>query len=263
MTPWGEYVAILLPGLASMLASVVPLALGTFMAVFRLRKREAGPYVRNLWGSTVAGLVVLVLLFGSLFGKDLSSSSTAGLIFLFAPIYSAIALAVGYGMGAVVYRKSVKRVAAEATPGLISINSRRFVWVPVAMLGVLLFGIVKYSVQYNDLAVAEQASNPETLQWVYERAAKGEADPFGVPLFLAQNPNTPGDILDQLSRHEHASVRTFVVRHPNTSLSVVARMSNDCDALVRKEVQERLQPQSGSSNNVQPAPNCATTVRNQ
>ena len=232
------------------------------MATFRLRRREAGPYVRNLWGSTTAGLVALTLLFGSLFGEDLSSSSTAGLVFLFAPIYSAIALGVGYGIGAAVYRESAKRSAADTTQGLISINSRRFVWVPVAMLGVLMFGIIKYFAQYNDLAVAEQASNPETLQWVYEKALKGDADPFGVPLFLAQNPNTPGYILDQLSRHEHVSVRTFVVRHPNTSLRVVAFMSNDCDALIRKEARERLQLRSSSSDAVEPTPNCATTGRN-
>ena len=156
---------------------------------------------------------------------------------------------------------TAKDASADTTRRFISISSRRFVWVPIAMLSILMFGIFRHSVQYNDLAVAEHASNPETLQWLYEKAANGEADPFGVPLFLAQNQNTPGYILDQLSRHEHVSVRTFVVRHPNTSLSVIARMSKDCDALIRKEAQDRLLLQTGSSNAPEPTPNCATPER--
>src|SRR2546423_15060239 len=137
-TQWSEYAAILLPGLALMSIAAVPLAVGTIMAAFRLRKREAGPYVRNLWGSTAAGLVVLALLFSYLFGKDLSRSSTAGLVFLFAPIYSAIALGIGYGMVAFVYRMTAKDASADTTRRLISISSRRFVWVPIAMLSILM-----------------------------------------------------------------------------------------------------------------------------
>jgi hypothetical protein len=241
--------------------SALPLALGTMSAVRHLRTNKAGPYLRNLWGSTAAGLVAIGLLFGSLFRTDLSSSSTAGLIFLFAPIYSGIALGIGYGLGALTYRTLAQTAESSRTQPAISSVSRRFIWVPVTILSILMFGVIKYSIQNNDLEVAERAASPETLQWVYEKAVRGEADPFGVPLFLAQNPNTPPSILEGLSKHEHSSVRVFVVRHPNTSFGVITSMSNDCDQHVRKEVQERLKllPQSGSA--PQPAPQCGETER--
>lgn len=239
-----------------MSASAWPLALGTGIAAIHLSRGKVGPYRRNLWGSTAAGVVALGLLFGSLFGSDLSSSSTAGLIFLFVPIYSAIALGIGYGLGALAHRKAGANIGTDSAAPAISRHSRYSIWVPTAMLGVLLFGMLRYSVLHNDLAVAERASNPETLHEAFRKATTGEADAFGVPLFLAQNPNTPADILEQLSTHEHSSVRIFVVRHANTSLAAVARMSGDCDPQIREEARTRLRTASASNNVLQPTPNC-------
>jgi hypothetical protein len=244
-----------------MSTSTVPLALGTIAASLYLRKGKTNQYRRSLWGSTAAGLVALGLLYGSLFGSDLSSSSTAGLIFLFAPIYSAIGLGLGYAFGAIAHRVSATSAETAAATIAISVGSRRALWIPIAMLSVLLIGIIRYCVLNNDLAVAERASNPETLQWIFDKVAQGSADPFGVPLFLAQNPNAPTHILDQLSRHEHSSVRTFVARHPNTSMSVIASMRNDCDPQIRKEVQERLQRQQRSNAEIEEAPNCGAADR--
>ncbi|HEV8256499.1 MAG TPA: hypothetical protein VGR42_05925 [Casimicrobiaceae bacterium] len=174
---WSELTKILLPGLLLMSISTVPLALGTIAAALHLRKGKTGPYLRNLSGSTAVGLVALGLLFGSLFGSDPPSSSTAGLIFLFAPLYSAVALGFGYGMAALAHRMAAKSAEAIGTKVLITTRSRRFVWVPVAMLCILMFGIIKDSVQHSDLAIAEHASNPETLQWVFEAVAKGKPTP--------------------------------------------------------------------------------------
>ena len=240
---WQDYVTLMLPGLLSMLASAVPLALGLALCLFHLLRRNAGPYVRNLWGSTAAGLTAVVMLWGSLFGSDLRSSSTAGLVFLFVPIYSVIALGAGYGFGALAYRRS---------PWPIGPATVRFVAAPAAMLAVLLFGIFREAIDHNDLIVAERATNPGTLHTVYEQSLRGDADAFGVPLFLGQNPNTPGDILAALAKHDHVSVRTFVARHVNTPVSALELMATDCDELVRKTVAERLkQP-------VRPAPTCTT-----
>lgn len=191
--------------------------------------------------------MALGLLWGSLFGTDLSKSSTAGLIFLFVPIYSGIALAGGYGLGALAYRRLIDLAGTAEQKVSISPSTRRFVLVPVAMLGVLMFGIVKYSVQHNDMAVAERASSPETLHWVYDKVQRGEADPFSIPLFLAQNPNAPADILEKLSRHDHPSVRIFVATNRNTDLGVVASLKNDCSDHIRKAVEERLKLPPGSN----------------
>ena len=261
ITYWSDFIRLLLPGLLLKSISALPLAFGTVIAAIHLRKANAGPYMRNLWGSTAAGFAALMLLFGSLFGGDLSSSSTAGLIFLFAPIYSAIALGVGYGLGALSYRVIARNTISKGLRPTMSRLASRFILLPIAMLSVLLFGMIKYSVQNNDLTVAERATNSETLQWEMRKVAKGEADSFGVPLFLAQNPNTPTNILEQLSKHDHSAVRIFVAQHPNTSLAVLQGMSNDCDPLIRQEVQARLKVTSASNSALQPTPNCGAAER--
>lgn len=260
-TNWREFAEILLPGLLFMLISAVPLLLGTLAAVRHLRTNNVGPLVRNIWGSTAAGLVALGMLFGSLFGTDLSKSSTAGLIFVVVPIYAAVALGLGYGLGALAYRKLAAAAESIGTQPVISAGYRRFIWVPVAMLSVLLFGMLKNSIQHNDLAVAERASSPETLHYVHEKVLRGEADSFGVPLFLAQNPNTSADILTDLAKHEHQSVRIFVAKHPNTPLNVVASLKDDCSEYIRKVVEERLKLPSGSNSTLQPTPKCGAAER--
>jgi hypothetical protein len=258
---WVEFLKIMLPGLLLMSASAAPLAIGTLAAVFHLRKRNVGPYLRSLWASTGAGFVALGLLSGSLFGTDLSKSSTAGLIFLFVPIYAGIALGIGYGLGALAHRRAVKLAGAVDQDVTIPSGARRFVWVPVAMLGVLMFGIIKHSVQHNDMAVAERASDPDTLHWVYAKMERGEADPFSIPLFLAQNPNAPADLLAKMSEHDHPSVRVFVATNRNTDLTVVASLKNDCSDYVRKAVEERLKLPSGSNSALQPTPKCGAAER--
>lgn len=258
---WTEFVAILLPGLLFMSVSALPSALGTFAAFRYLRKNNVGSYIRNIWGSTAAGLVALGLLFGALFGSDLSKSSTAGLIFVFVPIYAAMALGAGYGLGALAFRRLAAVSKDAGSQPVISTGYRSFIWVPLAMLGVLLFGMLKYSVQHNDLAVAERASGSDTLHYVHGKVVRGEADSFGVPLFLAQNPNTPADILTDLAEHEHPSVRIFVAKHANTPLNIVAGLKNDCSDYIRKAVEERLKIPSGSNSALQPTPKCGAAER--
>jgi len=240
MVYWIEFILVLLPGLLLMLISTTPLVWGTIMAGRSLRKGNKGAYFRNLGGSIAAGALTLGLLFGSLFGTDLSSSSTAALIFVFAPIYAAAAFGIGYGLGALVYRRLTQAEDNTGGPIKISTYNRNLFWVPVALLGVLLFGIIKYSVQQNDLALAEWASYPETLYRLYAKVERGEADSFGIPLFLAQNRDTPADILEKLSRHDHSSVRILVVTNPSTDRSVVATLREDPSEAIRKAVQERL-----------------------
>jgi hypothetical protein len=230
-TYWTEFIVILLPGLLLMSLSALPLGLSTFAAFRHLRRQKVDFLVRNVWASTGAGLVALGLLHGALFGSDLSQSSTAALIFVWVPIYSAMAMGIGYVFG----RLASRRVVAAGEPGgaqaPIPSGYRYFVWAPAAMLGVLVFGMLKYSVEHNDLAVAERASSPETLHYLYAKVVRGEADPFGVPLFLAQNPNTPADILSALAKHEHLAVRRFVSRHGNTPANVkeaLAEVDSDC-----------------------------------
>lgn len=215
--------------------SALPLALGTLAAARHQRAGTRSAYFRNLAGSIAAGVVVLFLLWGSLFGNDLSSSSTAGLIFLFAPIYAVVAQGLFYGICAAVLSK-------PPTPEAISLTARKALLFPVVMLLVLLFGLVKASVDNNDLAVAERASNPDTLHQLFENSRNGKADSFGVPLFLAQNQNVPPDILVELAKHEHLAVRAQVVQNPQTPVEVVAKLRYDSASLVRDLAEKRLEP---------------------
>lgn len=253
---WIESAWILLPGLLLMSVSAVPAAIGTVAALRHLRKQSVGPYIRNLWAGTAAGFVALGLLAGSLFGSDLSKSSTAGLIFVFVPIYAGIALGAGYGIGVLAHRTLARLAAAAGRELALSAGLRLFAWVPVALLGVLMLGIVKYSVQHGDMAMAERASNPEILQTVYARMERGEADAFAIPLFLAQNPNAPAGLLAKMSKHDHHAVRIFVVNNPNTEVGVIEGMKHDCVDHVRRAVGKRLKLPPGPDNALQPASGC-------
>ena len=116
---WIEFIKILLPGLFFMSVSALPLALSTIAAARHRQNGNKAFYLRILWGSTAAGVLSVSLLFGSLFGKELSGSSTAALIFIFVPIYSTMALGIGYGLGAFVHRKRTQ--TTESRPHLTGI----------------------------------------------------------------------------------------------------------------------------------------------
>jgi hypothetical protein len=261
-TYWIEFIEILLPGLGLELIATLPLVLGTVGAVRHLRAKRKRPYIRNLSAAIAAGVVTLGLLWTSLFGDDLSRSSNAGLIFLFTPIYSAVALLVGYLFGVVINRASSRTDEhGEANPPIPS-PERKLVWAPVLLLGIVVFGVIRYSVLNNDLSVAERASRPETLRYVFEKALAGNADAFGVPLFLAQNPKAPADLLEKLSKSSEPQVRGFVATNPNTPVSVVAGLRDDCAEHVRKAARERLKDTSVlDTSPSQAPPQCGPTTR--
>jgi hypothetical protein len=127
----------------------------------------------------------------------------------------------------------------------------------LSMLAVLMIGLLKTSTEGNDLAVAERASNPDTLHRLFEQSRTGEADSFGVPLFLAQNPNTPPEILAKLAKHNHPAVRVHVAQHPMTPQEVVAGLSNDCASFVREAVEKRLGPNKALQQARTPSGVCA------
>ena len=214
MTYWTEFVLVMIPGLFFTLISVLPLGLGTLAAIRHLRKGVRTTYIRNLSGSITAGIITILMLFGSLFGDDLSSSSTAALIFLFVPIYATVAFAVGYGVSVLATDKSEVSIP-------ISSVGRLLLLVPITILLVLVVGILKNSIQGNDRAIAYEASNSDILVQLYNKSLHGEADSFSIPLGLTQNPNTPPEILIQLATHEHRAIRTHVAQHKATPIDIV------------------------------------------
>lgn len=53
---------------------------------------------------------------------------------------------------------------------------------------------------------------------------------------LAKNPNTPGDILDQLSRDEEVLVRVYVAGNHSTPVETLAELSRDQEEWIRTVV---------------------------
>jgi hypothetical protein len=224
---------VALPGLLFSSLSALPLGIGLMVATRHMHAGRRSAYLRTLLGSITAGGIILWLLWGTLFGDDLSGSSTAGLAFVFAPIYAAAAQGVILGIAALVFAK-VK------VPETIWLASRWVIIVPSCMLAVLLFGVVTISVEGNDRSVAERSWNPKTLKRLYQQSRTGEVDPFSVPLFLTQNPNTPPEILLELAKHEHPSVRAQVTQHPMAPDKAIAILARDENPSVRKLAEKRL-----------------------
>lgn len=236
MTYWIDFILMMIPWLLFKTISVLPLGLGMLAAIRYLRKGVRHAYIRNLFGSIAAGIVALLMLFGSLFGDDLSSSSTAAIIFIFVPIYAALAQGAVYWI-----------IGKAETSKPISFVDRLFLLIPIAILLVLMVGILKNSIQGNDSAIAYRAPNPSTLTRIYEKSLQGEADSFSIPLALSENPHTPPNILRQLTAHEHPAVRIHTAQHSATPIDAVASLRNDRSSCVRKIVERRLRQEQNNT----------------
>lgn len=233
MTVEIDVLLIALQTFAIISISGLPLGLGILAAVRHLRASAWNAYVCNLAASIAAGAVTLLLLWGSFFGDDLSSSSTASLAFVFAPFYAVAVQGIVYGMAKVVLRN---RPMAE----VVSEPVRKALLLPVLMLAVLLFGMLKISTANSDLSVAERSSNPQTLRRLLDDANTGRADSFGIPLMLAQNRNAPPEILAELAKHKDTAIRAQVAQNPQTPLDVVGCLRLDSASIVRELASKRL-----------------------
>lgn len=238
-----DAISVALPIFLFSSLSALPLALGALFAIRHLRAGSRSAYYKNLAASIGAGAAALTLLWSSMFGDNLSRSSTAGLIFAVAPFYAAIVQGIVYGIAAAIFRKS-------AIPRAIPAVARLAVVVPLLMLAVLLSGLVKTSFEGNESAIAERTSDARKMHQMLAKSRTGELDTFSIPMHLAQNPNAPADLLSELASHEHAVVRAHVASHPNTPVHIVAALRYDCASFVRKAVVERLGPASAP----EPAP---------
>lgn len=230
-----DAISAALPLLLFSSLSALPLALGSFFAVRHLRAGSPSAYYQHLGASIGAGAVALALLCSSMFGDNLSRSSTAGLIFAVAPFYAAIVQGMVYAIGAAVFRKS-------AIPKPIPAAARLAVLFPLLMLAVLLFGLAKTSIHGNESTIAERTAAPRTMRQLLDKSRTGELDSFSIALHLAQNPHAPAALLSELASYEHAVVRAHVAHNPNTPAQVMAILRDDCEAYVRKIVVERLGP---------------------
>lgn len=240
-----DYFLVGLQKFAFLSITALPLGLGTLAAVRHLRASAWNAYLLNLAASISAGAATLFLLWGSFFGDDLSSSSTASLAFVIAPIYAAIAQGIVYGVAKFVLRNRLmdKEVSEPVRKALL---------LPVLMLLVLLFGILKISTENNDLSVAERSTNSQTLHRLLDDSLTGKADSFGVPLMLAQNRNAPPEILAELAKHKDTAIRAQVALNPQTPLDVVVCMRFDGSSMVRELASKRLASSPASQQLQQP-----------
>lgn len=230
-----ENLLIALPGLLFSSITALPLLIGTVAAVRHVRAGRRAAYFSHLLASIAGGAVALALLWSSLFGDSLSKSSTGGLIFAIAPVYAAVAQGVIFFLAMAIFKNAM-------APGPVSPLARLPLLLPLLMLAVLMLGLIQLAADGNDSQLAQRASNPKTLQQLYEKSRAGGADAFAVPFNLAQNPNAPPEMLSELARHDHPSVRSRVASNPRTPQAVVAALRNDCAKFVRKVAVDRLGP---------------------
>ncbi len=63
------------------------------------------------------------------------------------------------------------------------------------------------------------AQNPNTPGYLLEELAKNDVRQSKISLAIAQNPNTPGHLIEQLVAHDCYQVRQFALYHPNRPLT--------------------------------------------
>lgn len=238
-----DAILVALPKLLFCSLSALPLIIGIIAALRHLRAGSRAYYFLHLAAGLAGGALALALLWSSLFGDNLSKSSTAALILAIVPMYAAAAQVLIFGIGSVILKK-------PSTQRSIGAVARAALLVPLLVLAVLMFGLVKISFEDNESEIAERSSDLTTLRQLYEKSRTGELDPFSIALHLAQNPHAPPDILSALANNEHATVRANVADNRNTPLPVVAGLRYDCASYVRKVVVQRLGPATSG----QPAP---------
>jgi hypothetical protein len=240
-----DFFWVVLQKIAFLSISGLPLGLGTLAAVRHLRAGAWKACLCHLAASIAAGAATLFLLWGSFFGDDLSSSSTASLAFVIAPVYAAVAQGIVYRVAKFVLRN---RPMGEEVSGPV----RKALLLPLLMLVVLLFGMLKIATANNDLSVAERSTNPQTLHRLLDDSRTGKADSFGVPLMLAQNRNAPPEILAELAKHKDTAVRAQVALNPKTPLDVVVCMRFDGASMVRELASKRLASSQTEQQSPQP-----------
>ena len=222
-----------MPSVLLMFTALVPLGFVVLMC-FRQRAREyESQIVRWLASSAATALMTSIGLWGSLFGDNLASSSTAGVIFFVVPILAAVAGALGYAAVAFVQRSGLRVFGTTVRLAPMANGVSPLAWIPLAVLGVLVVATLRLAVSGNDTNIAEKACNDATLHRVYKTMEQGGADSFSIPLFLAQNPCAPADLLTKMSQHKHPAVRAHVAQNRNTDLAIVALLKNDPNQHVR------------------------------
>ncbi|HEU4777920.1 MAG TPA: hypothetical protein VFS95_13955 [Telluria sp.] len=245
-----DAVLVALPKLLFCSISALPLLIGVIAARRHLRAGAGTAYFLHLFAAVAGGAVALALLWSSLFGDNLSKSSTAALILAIAPVYAAAAQGLVFAIGTVIIKKS-------STPRAIGPIARAALLIPALMLAVLMFGLVNIAFEGNESEIAERSANLTTLRELYGKSRSGELDAFSIPLHLAQNPAAPADILNALASHDHPTVRANVASNRNTPLPVVAALRYDCAGFVRKVVAQRLGPDTSGQPAPAPTGHCA------
>lgn len=224
-----SYLACVLPGALMMGVSSVPILIGGALATRALlHGRIRGAAVHAL-GAALAGLSSIVIVKPFLDG-DTSRSSTAALVWVWAPLYSSVVLGVVSGLGVLLVRDARPRPAPASWLHAVTSPLLLPVWIAC---GVLLIGIARYSIDHSAIVVADRSSNPDVLRRVFEGERLGPGH-SGVQLFLAMNRATPPDILEVLSQSHFDHVRVHVASNPHTPAAARLRLETDPHSAVRQ-----------------------------
>lgn len=92
------------------------------------------------------------------------------------------------------------------------------------------------TISISDAAkIAESSNDPEVLRKI-AKPMYSERRWNSIAFWLAQNPNTPADVLTELAKNNDAYIRNDVASHPNTPINVIKQLCEDRNGYVRKGV---------------------------
>jgi hypothetical protein len=230
--PLKSYISQFIDSYLSVLPSILPVVLLIALAEFQRRKKNRSKWKIYLIASTISAVLPALAVLDITFGS--SGDGQAGLAFLFLPAYSILFGGLSVIVGLVILkRKNQFSITTEERP--------KFFWhiIPGALILCFLVSSSIFVHQNVILNIAENSDSLEELNYLYSRAKKN--DDHGIFLFLAQNPNAPTEILDKMSELPYSSVRIFVAKHDNTSLSVLERLAaEDENEYVKDAARETL-----------------------
>jgi len=176
-----------------------------------------------IWGFSLSVLVTTACTIYMIRSVLSFNDAQAGLLLIVIPYYAFFVVVISFGIGWSI--GVLLQIRKEIVKGHWVY---RYLKIPISVI-ILFAGIVLVLKMYFKLAPYYQAGSfsalPEQLREIY--ASSGEKAPMARR--LAQNLNTPQDILRELARSRDAIVGQAVASNPNTPVDVLMDFSSDKD----------------------------------
>lgn len=222
-----SFIAHYITRLFFVIPSIIPaIFLMGFTEWFR---RSRKPLWKNfLIASIVSAMLPALISLESVLSKG--GDGQAGLVYFFLPFYTTALGLLSFLIGWIFFKNKTE------------LNSRPKAYpILIPSILVLFFTLISMNSIYREtfLSIAENSSNVRELAYLLNKGKKDKDS--GIIMFLAQNDNTPANILEEIGYSDFCSGRIYAASHPNTPSSVLYYLVNDENKYVRRNAQEELE----------------------